>query len=99
MSKKIEAPRIVHVYKELDLIAKEVNLRFSDDDDDGSVVIIVDPDPDVTETITCTDCVCSSSRFKFAEERINPPEIKFLLPKTIKLAEEVKVTLRKSAKG
>lgn len=105
-AKMREKPKIIGVYKELDLIGKEIHLRAAgddDDDDDGSVYYVVEPDPGVTETMTCTDMVCSTSEAIF-KDKGRPPEkgislqIKTVLPQSLKLADEVKVSIRKSKK-
>lgn len=94
-----EKPKIVGVFKELNLIAQEINVKFAREDDDGdSEYYYVDADPDVTETVTCTDCVCSSTEARF-KDRISSYQMRFVLPNSFRIADKVNINLiRKRAK-
>lgn len=91
--KEQKKPKVVAVYKEIELIGREIHLKL-EDDDDGSEYYWVDPDPGVTETITCSDMVCSSGDFRFREKIISFP-MKLVLPSTVKFADEVTVKIQK----
>ncbi len=93
--KTILEPKIIGVYKELHLIANEINIKLGRDGlSEDSEYYYVDPDPDVTETITCSDCVCHSAEIKF-EDRVDSCQIRFVLPKTMKLSEDLTVNVRR----
>ena len=96
---KSEKPKVIAVFKEMDLIAQEIHLklRAEENDNDGSEVYTVEPDPGVTETITCTDCVCSTTEAKFLD-RVQSFQVRAVLPKSIKPAESITITMRKSSK-
>jgi hypothetical protein len=90
-----QKPKIIGIYKELNLIAKEVHIKLGRENaDDDSEVYVVDPDPNVTETITCTDCVCSHGEFNI-KDRLESFQVKFVLPKTLRLAENVNINLKR----
>ena len=91
----LEKPKILGVFKELDLIATEINLKLGGENLAGdSEYYVVDGDPDVTETMTCTDMVCSTSQAKFPG-KIESFQVKYVLPKNIRLADQVTIRLRR----
>lgn len=95
---KADTPKVLGVYKELDLIAKEVHIKLGGEDPEGdSEYYVVEGDPDVTETMTCTDCVCSTSEAKFAG-RIQSMQVRFVLPRNLRLADEVRVRVRRQSR-
>ncbi len=95
---KKDKPKVIGVYKELDLIAQEVHIKLGGEHPAGdSEYYVVDGDPDVTETMTCTDMVCSTTEAKFAS-RLESFQVKFVLPREMRLADEVNVRLRRQAR-
>jgi len=91
-------PKILGVFKELDLIAQEIHIKLGGEHPAGdSEYYVVDGDPDVTETMTCTDMVCSTSEAKFPG-RIESFQVKFVLPRNIRLANEVNMRIRRQAR-
>jgi len=90
-----EKPKIIGVFKELDLIAREIHIKLGSEHPNGdSEYYVVDGDPDVTETMTCTDMVCSTSEAKFPG-RMESFQVKCVLPRNIKLANELRINLKR----
>lgn len=95
----MENPKIEGVFKDLELIGRDIRLRLPREDNgngngdgDGSVTVVVDPDPGVTETITCTEMVCSSSSFRIPIEEV---EMKLVLSKEVQMADTAEVRLHR----
>lgn len=93
-----EKPKIISTFSQLELLGKKFTIATCTDAPvEDSVVYHCDPDPGVTETITCTDMVCSSSEIRFKESPL-VFETKLVVPRTMRFADEVKVTLRRTGK-
>lgn len=91
-------PKVLGVFKEIELIAQEVHIKLGGEHPAGdSEYYVVDGDPDVTETMTCTDMVCSTTEAKLPS-RLEAFQVKFVLPREMRLANEVNVKLRRQAK-
>lgn len=94
---EVQKPKILGVFKELDLIATEINVKLGGEHPAGdSEYYVVEGDPDVTETMTCTDMVCSTTEAKFPG-KIQSYQVKFVLPREIRLADKVGLKLRRKA--
>ena len=95
---KVEKPKVLGVFKELDLIAQEVHIKLGGEHPAGdSEFYVVEGDPDVTETMTCSDMACLTTEAKFPG-KLKSFQIRCVLPRNIRLADEVKTRIRRQAK-
>ncbi len=95
-----ESPRIISVYKEIDIVAKEFRLNFSAADDEGGDGCRVIESDDGYVLAVCGDergVVMSNDCPNIRVRTVDPKvfcHVEAVLPKQFRYAEEVKVNLK-----
>ncbi len=92
-------PEIIKVLKEIDIVAKEFRLRFGAAYDDNGGCRVIEVDDDKLVLAVCNDgegVSVSDSIGRIALRLVKEADIRFVLPREDKLADDVRVNLKRN---
>jgi hypothetical protein len=93
-------PEIIKVLKEIDIVAKEFRLRLGDyGDDDNGGCRVVEWDDDKLVLAVCNEgegVSVGDSIGRIVTRPVKEADIRFVLPRGVKLADNVRVNLKKN---